>query len=260
MRSFAYDKNKKMIWVLDKENKSITPRSIEITCSRKYYYSHKSENSEWNHDLEKYLGTHETSFWQCIQKVKRQVSNIFSSTQNINLENTEKEQLYKFIMLQALRVPKKIDQICEELFLEYLKSNKKFNIQETKEETINSVKKAILPRLLGFEHDSLLSLIRRKQINIVRIPEGVDSNFITGDNPVLITNPDKSNALIESNTECAIPISPKIAIAIHGSHQKPQYVNFNSVKNINRVNSLFAEQATKFIIAQREKDLHGFNF
>lgn len=117
--------------------------------------------------------------------------------------------IYNFVLLQTLRVPTFLDPDCMDVSNEFKEINFRHQIDEIDEVIFNAIKRDFIPEFLDINNHEfygrVFQLFKNKRINIVKINCHTKERFITSDTPVLVTNPNKQNALIEPDTEYFFP-------------------------------------------------------
>jgi hypothetical protein len=235
--------SKDALWTINTHTKKIKMKGIENICSENYYYSYKSNNSEYNHEIEHFLSGYENNFKDVLSKVTDIRQAVLNGCILKKIRRSEKEFIINYILIQYFRVPKFTNRYSSLIIDGFKEINRKEKIKQSDDEIKNDLKKYSFNSLFDTSDQSFIklkSIIDNKKMIISIIPEIKDCEFITSDSPVLITNSLGPNALISINTEIKLSLTPKIAISFYGPKGNDEYKIVNSLEQINTFNkSLF---------------------
>jgi len=240
-------RNESKLWKLDKENKSIEHKGIGHICNEEYYYSYRDETNKYNHEVEKMFSGFEKDF----NKIKFTANCIRNTYLNQNeiswFTRFEINYIIKFIIFQIFRVPKIMDQFINKMENGFIEMNNNDNITQDSQELKNDIKRIGLPIMFDLanpNYQMVQETILNKNLYMTIIPYESKKSYIINDNPILISNAEEANAIINSKTEITMAITKNIALSFfeYGTNKSCRIISDN---HIDRINKSFFKNSTK---------------
>lgn len=197
----------KAVWIYDKiMNSPAKLKGIDNVCSGQYFYSHLDSTGKYDHEVEKWFGSHETKLGDLLGRIQGnnpdQISNQLNNSFDCSI-------IYDFALIQLLRGPEWLRKLSPSLGVEYDPAISAIMPEEWK---------SIIFKAMFIEQResylTLQNLIKSKMISIHIIEDSVRSRFNTSDNPIMITNPVFRNAVANPLTEISFPLTPRVASSL----------------------------------------------
>jgi hypothetical protein len=241
-------KNSSTLFLFDKEKQEIRSQNIKDICSQNYLYSYKDKNG-YNFTVEKELSKHESDYSQVLTDVVNFTSGI---NQRFPCRNTRQiflEFIYNLI-IRSIRENNRLDFLVGTGFA---RINEIQGIKQNSDEILNDVKKMTYEKWFidNDRKDELISILKIKKWIFWVISDVVDASFVSSDNPVMITNPDRDSrlrGLVHPLTEISTPLNNKIVLTLfEKADYKYEIKKVTSIEEVHRMNALFIQSGTRFI-------------
>ena len=246
-----------VLWKFDKDSKEIRLKGIEHICNEDYYYSFKDTNNEYNHGIEKMFSRFENDF----NKIKYRancIRNSFLHQKKVEwFTRSEIKYIAQFMIFQIYRVPKIIDNFFNKMTIGFSEMNKKEGIVQTDNELINDIKKIGLRLMFDLKDHNYIMLqdmLLAKNMIVTVTPYQAEEGFIITDNPVLITNKEEKNAIINNKTEITMAITKNIALSFfeYGTDKSCGIIRD---ADIDTINISLMKNAARYCFSGKKKTL-----